>query len=109
VQNDGKLASDSNLGFAEPASLRKPDAPSFERRPLCYAGEQNIGCLVEIGIGAHRRLPAAILLRPDLPQVLSVSERLTDSNQTSRQVRKVPQADLRPLMLPTPGEPPTPN
>jgi hypothetical protein len=46
VQNDGELSSDGNLGFAEPASLRKPDAPGFQRRPLCYAGEQDIGCLV---------------------------------------------------------------
>jgi hypothetical protein len=30
VQNDGKLSSDGNFGFAEPASLRKSDAPGFE-------------------------------------------------------------------------------
>src|SRR5258708_6070450 len=48
MQNDGKLSSDGNLGFVQPASLRKPDAPGFERRPLCHTGEQHIGCLVEI-------------------------------------------------------------
>src|SRR5271169_2966964 len=48
MQNDSKLSSDGNLSFAEPASLRKPDAPGFKRRPFCYAGEQDIGCLVEI-------------------------------------------------------------
>src|SRR5215470_13542662 len=48
MQNDGKLSSDGNLGFAQPTSLRKPDAPGFERRPLCDTGEQHIGCLVEI-------------------------------------------------------------
>jgi hypothetical protein len=48
VQNDGKLSSDRNLGFAQPASLRKPDTPGFKRRPLCYAGEQDIGCLVKV-------------------------------------------------------------
>ena len=48
VQNDSKLSSDGNLGFAQPASLRKPDAPGFERRPFCYPGEQHIGCLVEV-------------------------------------------------------------
>jgi hypothetical protein len=53
VQNDGKLSSDRNLGFAQPASLRKPDTPSFKRRPLCYAGEQDISCLVEVS-SQHR-------------------------------------------------------
>ena len=48
MQNDGKLSSDGNLGLAEPASLRKPDAPGFQRRPSCYAGEKNIGCLIEV-------------------------------------------------------------
>src|SRR5215467_15666555 len=48
MQNDGKLSSHGNLGFANPASLRKPDAPGLERRPLCYTGEQHIGCLVEV-------------------------------------------------------------
>src|SRR5215470_7239859 len=48
MQNDGELSSDGNLGFAQPTSLRKPDAPGFERRPFCYTGEQHIGCLVEI-------------------------------------------------------------
>src|SRR6266516_21725 len=48
VQNDSKLSSDGNLGFAQPASLRKPDAPGFERRPLCYTGEQHVGCLIEV-------------------------------------------------------------
>src|SRR5262249_2399208 len=48
MQNDGKLSSEGNLGFAQAASLRKPDAPGFERRPLCYAGEQDIGSLVEV-------------------------------------------------------------
>jgi hypothetical protein len=61
--NDGKLSSHGNLGFAYPASLRKPDAPGFECRPLYYTGEQHIGCLVEVtsqhlildGFGRHRR------------------------------------------------------
>src|ERR1700755_2723562 len=44
----GKLSSHGDLGFAQSASLRKPDAPGFERRPLCYAGEQHIGSLVEV-------------------------------------------------------------
>src|SRR5262249_28057740 len=48
MQNDGKLSSDGNFGFAQPASFRKPDAPSLECRPLCYAGEQHIGCLIEV-------------------------------------------------------------
>ena len=56
MQNDGKLSSHGNLGFAKPASLRKPDAPGFERRPLCYAGEQDIGSLVEV---ASQQLVAA--------------------------------------------------
>jgi hypothetical protein len=61
--NDGKLSSHGNLGFAYPASLREPDAPGFECRPLYYTGEQHIGCLVEVtsqhlildGFGRHRR------------------------------------------------------
>ena len=48
MQNDGKLASDGNLGFTQPASLRKSDAPGFERRPLRDTGEQHVGCLVEV-------------------------------------------------------------
>jgi hypothetical protein len=32
VEDDGKLSSDRNLGLAQPASLREPDAPGFERR-----------------------------------------------------------------------------
>ena len=48
MQNDGKLSSHGDLGFAQSASLRKPDAPGFERRPLFYAGEQHIGGLVEV-------------------------------------------------------------
>src|SRR2546427_7930371 len=48
MQNDGKLSSHGNLGFAEPASPRNPDPPGFECRPLCYTGEQHIGCLVEV-------------------------------------------------------------
>src|SRR5262245_29119393 len=43
------VVSHGNLGFAQPASLRKPNAPSFECRPLCDTGEQHVGCLVEIG------------------------------------------------------------
>src|SRR6266699_1297217 len=35
---------------------------------------------------------------PDLLQVLSVSERLTDSNKTWRQVRKVPLSDMARLL-----------
>src|ERR1700747_753464 len=31
VQNDGKFSGNRNLGFAQPASLRKPNAPGFER------------------------------------------------------------------------------
>ena len=30
MQNDGKLASDGNLCFAQSASLREPDAPGFK-------------------------------------------------------------------------------
>src|SRR6059058_972038 len=48
MQNDGKLSSHGNLGFTKPASLRKPDSPGFECRPLCYTGEQHIGGLVEV-------------------------------------------------------------
>src|SRR5439155_20296681 len=57
MQNDSKLSSDRNLGLAQPASLREPDAPGFERRPLCYTGEQHIGCLVEV---ASKHLIAAL-------------------------------------------------
>src|SRR5438876_11751412 len=48
MQNDGKFSSHGNLGFAKPASLRKPDSPGFECGPLCYTGEQHIGGLVEV-------------------------------------------------------------
>src|SRR6516162_6804954 len=48
MQNDGKLSSNGNLGFAQATSLGKPDTPCFECRPFCYTGEQHIGCLVEI-------------------------------------------------------------
>jgi hypothetical protein len=30
MQNDSKLPSGSNLRFAQPTSLRKPDAPGFD-------------------------------------------------------------------------------
>jgi hypothetical protein len=48
MQNDGKLSSNGNLGFAQATSLGEPDTPGFECRPFCYTGEQHIGCLVEI-------------------------------------------------------------
>ena len=48
MQNDGQLSGDGNLGFAQPASLRKSDAPGFERRPLRDTSEQHVGCFVEI-------------------------------------------------------------
>src|SRR5919197_2696893 len=48
MQNDGKLSSHGSLGFANPASLRNPNSPGFECRPLCDTGEQHIGCLVEV-------------------------------------------------------------
>ena len=48
MHNNSKLSSHGNLGFAQSASLRKSDAPGFERRPLCYTGEQHISRLVEV-------------------------------------------------------------
>jgi hypothetical protein len=40
MQNDGKLSSHGNLGFAQAASLRKPNAPAFEG---------NVPAVVELG------------------------------------------------------------
>ena len=64
MQNDGKFAGNGNLGFAQPASLRQPNAPGFEHRPLCDTGEQYIGCFVKITsqhrIAAFRDSPRPI-------------------------------------------------
>jgi hypothetical protein len=84
VQNDGKLSSDGNLGFAEPASLRKPDAPGFKRRPLCYAGEQDIGCLVEV-TSQHRIAACRDSARPiDLAGCVSSGRQSDIGSDASR-------------------------
>src|SRR5262245_12820497 len=84
MQNDGKLSSHGNLGFAQPASLRKPDAPSLECRPLCYAGEQHIGCLVEVTsqhlIAAFRDSPRPV----DLAGCVSSGRQSDISSDVSR-------------------------
>jgi hypothetical protein len=72
VQNDGKFSGNRNLGFAQPASFRKPNAPGFERYPmtsrflardafrLIFAGMRTIlasSCAVRIILLQLQRLP----------------------------------------------------
>jgi hypothetical protein len=46
--NEGELGRNGDLCLAEPASLRKPDAPGFKRRPFSHAGQQYTGRFEQI-------------------------------------------------------------
>src|SRR5215831_17957807 len=43
MQDDGQLACNSYLCFAEPVALCQPHPPSLQCRPFWHAGEQHVG------------------------------------------------------------------
>src|SRR6516162_2268630 len=76
MQDDGKLASDRDLGLAQPASLCEPDAPGFERRPFCDAREYYVGCFVEV---ASQQLVATLR---DTARPVDLAGRVSSSGQS---------------------------
>src|SRR5690349_15008642 len=48
VQDDCELARNGNLGLAQPVAFGEPRAPSLQRRPFRYAGQQYAGRLEQI-------------------------------------------------------------